>query len=317
MGNCKKINKKDGLTLTILAAGMGSRFGGLKQIQPVDEDKNFIIDYSLFDAKKAGFDRVIFVIKEENLDIFKDTIGVRAEAMGLKVDYAFQKMEDVPVGTKVPSERKKPFGTAHALYAIRKLIGKDDKFAMINADDYYGSESYQIMAEALRSCGYNEFVNTGFYAKNTLSENGAVKRGIFEVENGNVKGLVESEIERRADGKVYATPLEQNDWKEVDENTPVSMNMFGFTYKIIEELKPYLENFFANANLEKGEALIPEVVNDLIASGAVQVKLKETPSEWLGITYKDELDKLVSAIRRLKDEGKYPEHLTSFNCHQM
>ncbi|MBQ7351284.1 MAG: nucleotidyltransferase [Clostridia bacterium] len=301
--------REEGLTLTILAAGMGSRFGGLKQIQPVDEDQNFIIDYSLFDAKKAGFTRVIFVIKEEFADVFKSTIGKRAEAMGLDVEYAFQRMEDVPEGTKVPEGRVKPFGTAHALYAIRHLVDEKSKFAIINADDYYGSESFQIMADALRDCEYNEFVNTGFYTKNTLSENGAVKRGIFEVEKGIVKGLEESEIERRADGKVYATPLDKNEWRVIDEKTPVSMNMFGFTYKIIEKLKTYLEDFFANANLEKGEALIPEVVNDLIREGEVSVKLKKTPSEWIGITYKSELDKLIASIRRLKDEGKYPEHL--------
>lgn len=295
------------MDLVVLAAGMGSRFGGLKQIEPIDNDKNFIIDYSIYDAIKAGFNRVIFIIKEENLDIFKSTIGNRLEKI-IDVEYVFQRMDDIPAGTVIPQSRVKPWGTAHAMYAIRDIVS--DRFAMINADDFYGYESYKIVADYLKNNSDDEFANIGYYVKNTLSDKGAVKRGVLHAdENGIVDSLVESKVERRADGKIYATPLDLDEWKEVEEDTLVSMNMFGFTKKLINRLERETNNFFAHENLEKAEFLIPEVVDRMVQDGEVQLIVESTPSKWYGITYKEDLEDFKQAVINMKANGQYPEHL--------
>lgn len=296
------------MDLVVLAAGMGSRFGGLKQIQPIDNDNNFIMDYSAYDAVKAGFDRIIFIIKEENLDIFKSTIGNRLEKL-VPVEYAFQRLDDVPAGTKIPEGRVKPWGTSHAIYAVRDIVS--DRFAIINADDFYGYDSFRIMAEFLKNNKDNEFANAGFYVKNTLSDKGAVKRGVFQMSNGIVSGLVESQVERRADGKVWATPLDQDNWKEVSENTLVSMNMFAFTGKLMDRLHTEMREFFSQGNLEKGEALIPELVDKMMNAGEITLKVETTSSKWYGITYKEDLEEFKEAIARMKANGEYPEHLYS------
>lgn len=295
------------MDLVVLAAGMGSRFGGLKQIQPIDEDKNFIIDYSVYDAIKAGFDRVIFIIKEENLDIFKSTIGNRLNNI-IDVEYVFQKLEDVPAGTVIPDGRVKPWGTAHAIYATRDVVS--DRFAIINADDFYGHESFQIVADYLKGNAENQFANIGYYVKNTLSDKGAVKRGVLHANSdGQVESLVESSIERRADGKIYATPLDKDEWREISEETPVSMNMFGFTGKLMERLHKDTALFFAQENLEKAEFLIPELVDEMVKDGDVELLLLESPSKWYGITYKEDLEQIQNAISQMKKDGLYPEHL--------
>ncbi len=293
------------MDLVVLAAGMGSRFGGLKQIQPIDKDNNFIIDYSIYDAIKAGFDRVIFIIKEENLDIFKSTIGNRLEKI-IDVEYVFQKLEDVPSGTVIPKDRIKPWGTAHAIYAVKDIVS--DRFAIINADDFYGYESFKIVADFLKNNKDNEFVSAGFYVKNTLSDKGAVKRGVFVEENGVVKGLVESEVETK-DGKIFATPLDENNWKEIPSSTLVSMNMFGFTGKLMERLAVETKNFFSQDNLEKAEFLIPLVVDQMMNEGEIELKVIQTSAKWYGITYKEDLEEFKLAIENMIKEGKYPEHL--------
>ena len=293
------------MDLVVLAAGMGSRFGGLKQLQPIDSDKNFIIDYSIFDAVKAGFDRVIFIIKEENLEDFKSTIGKRIEKI-VKVEYAFQKIDNIPNGTKIPEKRVKPWGTAHAIYCAKDLVG--DRFAIINADDFYGKTSFEILADFLRNNKDDEFVNVGYLVKNTISEKGSVKRGVLNGRCGKVKTLTESEIEIRGE-KIFATPLEQNDWKEISPTTPVSMNMFGFTKKLVVRLEKDIVKFFATQNLEKAEFLIPVVVNDMIADKEIKVALKQTPEKWFGITYKEDLAELVDAIENMRKNGVYPIHL--------
>ena len=297
------------MDLVVLAAGMGSRFGGLKQIQPIDEDQNFIIDYSVYDAIKAGFDRVIFIIKEENLEIFKSTIGNRLSEI-IDVEYVFQKLEDVPTGVVIPENRIKPWGTAHAMYAIRNVVS--EKFAMINADDFYGYESFAIVASYLQSNKEDEFVNIGYLVKNTLSDKGAVKRGVLHAdENGNVERLVESRIERREDGEVYATPLNKESWRNIDENTLVSMNMFGFTNKLMIRLAKDTLKFFNEENLETGEFLIPEVIDKMVEDNEVTLKVLPTPSKWFGITYKEDLDELKEAVEQMKKDGIYPKHLYS------
>ncbi len=293
------------MDLVVLAAGMGSRFGGLKQIQPIDEDKNFIIDYSIYDAVNAGFDKVIFIIKEENLEDFKSTIGNRLAKI-VKVEYAFQKIDNVPVGTKIPEGRVKPWGTAQAIYCAKDLVS--DRFAIINADDFYGKESFNILAEFLKNNKDDEFINIGYFVKNTISEKGAVKRGVLSARCGKVKNLTESHVEMR-DGKIMAAPLGTDDWKEIEPNTPVSMNMFGFTKKLIDRLEKEMVDFFAQDNLEKAEFLIPSVVNDMIVDKEVKVSLKPTPEKWYGITYKEDLDEFVAAIESMRKNGAYPMHL--------
>ena len=293
------------MDLVVLAAGMGSRFGGLKQIQPIDKDENFIIDYSVYDAIKAGFTRVIFIIKEENLNIFKSTIGNRLSKI-IDVEYVFQKLDDIPSGVEIPEGRVKPWGTAHAIYATRNVVS--DRFAIINADDFYGYDSFKLVADFLKSNSDDEFVSAGYYVKNTLSEKGAVKRGVFMTENGLVKDLVESEVEYR-DNQVWATPLGEDNWKQISEDTLVSMNMFGFTGKLMEKLKTETINFFNQNNLEKAEFLIPLVVNDMMKNGEIKLKIETTPAKWYGITYKDDLEAFKQAIENMVKEGKYPEHL--------
>ena len=285
---------------------MGSRFGGLKQIQPIDTDENFIIDYSVYDAIRAGFDRVIFIIKEENHEIFKSTIGNRLSKI-IDVEYAFQKLEDVPAGTKIPEERVKPWGTAHAINAVRGMVA--DRFAIINADDFYGYESFEIVANFLKRNSDNEFANIGYYVANTLSDKGAVKRGVLNAKDGLVESLVESKVERRSDGKIYATPLEEDNWHEVGEETLVSMNMFGFTGQLMSRLERDSKTFFSQENLEKAEFLIPDVVDKMVQDGEVQLVVEATPSKWYGITYKEDLEDFQKAIEDMKKAGKYPEHL--------
>ncbi|MBE5734910.1 MAG: nucleotidyltransferase [Clostridiales bacterium] len=292
------------MDLVVMAAGMGSRFGGLKQIQPIDNDENFIIDYSVYDAIRAGFDRVIFIIKEENYDIFRSTIGNRLSKI-IKVEYVFQKLDDVPDGVQFPASRVKPWGTAHAIYAVRDIVS--DRFAVINADDFYGYESYKIIADFLRSNSDDEFASVGYYMKNTLSDKGAVKRGMF-VENNGVYSLVESQVERR-DGKLWATPLDQDNWREIPEDTLASMNMFGFTRKLIDRLGVDIVEFFNTENLEKGEFLIPFVVDNMVQEGEVVLKVEKTPAKWYGITYKEDLEDFKKAIDQMIADGVYPKHL--------
>ena len=293
------------MDLVVMAAGMGSRFGGLKQIEPIDDDKNFIIDYSVYDAVKVGFDRVIFIIKEENLEDFKSTIGNRLAKI-VKVEYAFQKLENVPKGVEIPKDRVKPWGTAHAIFSVKDIVS--DKFAIINADDFYGYQSFKIVYDFLKNNKDNEFVSAGYLVKNTMSDKGSVKRGIFDVENGNVKKLTESVIESRS-GKIYATPLNQDNWKEISPETLVSMNMFGFTKKLMERLEKDIVEFFAKPTYVKDEFLIPMVVNDMMCEGEINLKVIQTPEKWYGITYKEDLQEFKEAVCKMIEDGVYPKHL--------
>ena len=298
------------MDLVILAAGMGSRFGGLKQIEPIDEFGNFIIDYSIYDAKKAGFDKVIFIIKEENLDIFKETVGKRVEKY-IKVEYAFQKLENVPAGVKLPKDRVKPLGTAQAILSCKDLVS--DKFIIINSDDYYGSDAFKVAANYLNSLkkgSKNIYGNIGYMAKNTITENGSVKRGVLFFDKANkLEKLVESKIEK-VDGKLLASPLDDEDNKNfIDDNTLVSMNMFAFTSDIMDYLEEKYVKFFEDNkdNLMTCEYLIPTVVSDLIAEGKVTCDILSTTSVWYGVTYKDDKEFVVSSLKALVDKGEYPK----------
>ena len=294
------------LTLLVLAAGMGSRFGGLKQIEPVGPHGEFIIDYSVYDAIKAGFNKVVFVIKEENYELFKSTIGSRLEGK-IKVEYAFQKITDVPEGVKIPEERVKPLGTAQAIYAARNVI--HENFAIVNADDFYGRDGYVKAAEFLINARDGEYANIAYKTGNTLTENGAVKRGVIFEENGFITNLIESSIEE-VDGKVIATPLSGEESFEIDKDTPVSMNLFCFTPKIFEYIRDNIKEFFKNqADLLKCEYLIPTVAFESSKYNNKPIKFIKTDSKYYGMTYREDLEDLKKGILREIENGVYKEDL--------
>ena len=297
------------MTLVIMAAGMGSRYGGLKQIDPVGPNGEFIIDYSVYDAIKAGFDKVIFIIKKENYEIFKETIGKRVEKQ-IKVDYVFQELSDVPDGITVPEGRIKPWGTTQAILCCKNKV--KENFAIINADDFYGKDAYLTITDFLKNTdsNSNNAVLVGYEVYNTLTENGAVKRGICETEDGHLTKLIESNVIEE-NGTITATPLDGSPSFIVDKTTTVSMNMLGFTPKIFdmleEDFKTYLyEN---KDNLEKCERVIPDTIFKYIKSNDLKVKVLKTNAKWYGVTYKEDKAKIVSEIQKLLENGEYPINL--------
>ena len=299
------------MQLLILAAGMGSRFGGLKQMEPMDEAGNFLLDYSVYDAKRAGFSSVIFVIKHSFEKEFKESIGKRVERI-IKTEYAFQDLEDLPVGFKVPEGREKPWGTAHAIYAARDLIRED--FIMINGDDFYGRDAYEVAFKYLASLPKNAkgmYANVAFKVSNTMTENGSVKRGVcFEDEHHNLTKLVESSIERNKEGKIIATPLDGSASFEVNEDQPVSMNLFCFNKDLIARLGERFPDWLkVNGNELKSEFLIPTVVDELVHEGKASLKLLSTDSVWFGVTYKEDKPGVVKALKELVQKGEYKEGL--------
>ncbi|MCR5185488.1 MAG: nucleotidyltransferase [Bacilli bacterium] len=300
------------MQLVILAAGMGSRFGGLKQMEPMDDYGNFILDYSIHDAILAGFDSVIFIIKREHLEIFRETIGKRVEPL-IKTEYAFQELNDLPEGFTCPEERAKPWGTAHAILAARNLI-RDD-FIIINGDDYYGQETYKVAADYIRGLpkgSKGKYANVAFRVANTLAENGSVKRGVcFQDENNYLTKMIESSVERKEDGKIHAAPLDENLPSFIcEDNQLVSMNLFVFTKDIIEILKERFPLFLKeNINNLKSEFLIPEVVSEVVGEGKATLQLLETPSVWYGVTYKEDKPSVVKALKALTQKGLYKEGL--------
>lgn len=299
------------MTLVIMAAGMGSRFGGLKQIEPIDEYGNFIIDYSIYDAIKVGFTKVVFIIKKENYDIFRDTVGKRVEKY-IDVEYVFQELDKLPMGYSVPDGRVKPWGTAHAILCAKEKV--HENFAIINSDDFYGRDAFRVIAEFLKKdhsdSKYQEYAMAGYYVKNTLTENGSVKRGICKEENGYLTELVESNIEKK-NGILYATALEDGSEFIISSDDLVSMNMFGFTPKIFDYLEERFPIFLDNhkSELDKCEYLIPTVVFEEIENNIARVSVLETSAVWQGITYKEDKDKVVSEIKKLVDDGIYPAGL--------
>lgn len=296
------------LTLVVMAAGMGSRFGGLKQITPVDNEGNFLIDYSVYDAIKAGFKKVIFIIKEENLDIFKETIGKRLEKQ-IEVMYAFQKLEDVPSFVKIPENRVKPWGTVQAILAAKNLI--TGNFAVINADDFYGYDSYKILGEYLTSsANLNEHISIPYPFNLVSSKFGFVKRGVLFYENENVKKILECNVGYE-NNKVIAKPLDGSAPFFILENHPVSMNMFGFKKSILNFLEEYFINFMKENvdNLENVEALLPIFLEDYLEKEKISLTYKVSNGTWLGMTYKEDLDEVKEKIQELKLKGEYPEHL--------
>ncbi len=296
------------MTLVIMAAGMGSRFGGLKQIEPVGRNGEFILDFSIYDAIQNGFDKVVFIIKEENYEIFRDTVGKRIEDK-IKVEYVFQKNDNLPSNANVPSDRVKPLGTGHAILCCKDVV--KENFAIINADDFYGRDAYQVAGSFLKDTHKeNEFAMVGYKVANTVSENGSVKRGVCEGENGYLTEIIESSIKK--DGsKYYAEPLSGEDAFYVDGDALVSMNMLIFTPKIFEYLETKFVEFFDNNkdNMDKAEYLIPEVLRELIKENNVTVEILPTKAVWKGITYKEDKQELVDSINEMINDNVYPEKL--------
>ena len=296
------------LTLLILAAGMGSRFGGLKQIEPFGPNGEFIIDYSIYDAIKAGFNKVVFIIKEENYEIFKETIGKRVEDK-IKVEYAFQKLEDLPEGYNCPEERVKPWGTAHAILAAKNNI--NEPFAIINADDFYGYDAYSVISKFLKEEKNEETYGlVGYQVKNTLTENGSVKRGVCKLNNGYLDEIIESSVIEE-NGVITASPLDGSDSFEVSKDSSVSMNMLGFTPSLFSYIEKNFPKFLDDNkdNMLKCEYLIPDVLTQATKENYAKTKVLPTTAKWEGVTYKEDKESVVKAIQKLIDEGVYPHNL--------
>lgn len=301
--------KKD-VTLVILAAGMGSRFGGLKQITPLGPNDEFIIDYSVYDAIQAGFTKIVFLIKEENYQIFKETIGARVEPH-IPVEYCFQKNDNLPKEYEFIKDRKKPLGTAHAILCCKEKI--HEPFMIINADDFYGRHAYMKAAEFLKNIKDQEpnpYGMVGYLVKNTITEHGAVKRGVCEVENNKLLKIIESSVERVND-KIIATPLSGEQPFEVDENDTVSMNMLLFTPSIFNYIEKNFKQFLNEnqKNLETCEYLIPDLLFKAIEEGYATATVLPTTATWYGVTYKEDADSVKDALKQLVKKKEYPNHL--------
>ncbi len=298
------------ITLVILAAGMGSRFGGLKQIEPVGKNDEFIIDYSVYDAIKAGFNKIVFLIKEENYEVFKETIGKRVEPH-IKVEYCFQKNDNLPEGCEIPETRNKPLGTAHAVLCCEDKV--NEPFMMINADDFYGRDAFEKGAKFLQNATYTQPHSYGmisYLVKNTITENGAVKRGVLKLNGNKIEKLTESSVERVND-KIIATPLDGSNSFEVAEEDSVSMNMLLFTPSIFKYIKDHFAEFLDENkdNLEKCEYLIPDVLFKAIKENYATCEVITTSATWYGVTYREDLPSVKIALQRLEENGEYPEHL--------
>ena len=284
-------------TLVVMAAGMGSRFGGLKQIEPVGPNGQAIIDFSVYDAKAAGFNKVVFIIKHEIEKEFKEIVGSRIEKM-IDVDYAFQEIDMLPEGFNCPADRVKPWGTAHAIYCARNVV--NTPFAVINADDYYGKSAYEKMYNHLKE-QKGDFCMVGFRLKNTLTENGTVSRGICDVQNGKLTDVVERT-------KILDCKYTEDDinWAELSPECIVSMNMWGFTPKIFEYIENDLKDFFAEKiNVPKVEYYLPTVVSNVIERGQNDVTVLVAEDRWYGVTYKEDKPNVVNALTEKIKNGEY------------
>ena len=301
--------------LVIMAAGMGSRYGGLKQIDPMDEYGNIIMDFSAYAAKEAGFDKVVFVIKKEHLADFKEAIGDRLEKH-MEVAYVFQELTNIPEGFEVPAERVKPWGTGHAILSCAEVL--DGPFAVINADDYYGKTAFQEMYRFLSEEKKGEesparFAMVGFLVENTLSDNGTVSRGVCEVtENGYLKSVVERTKIRKTEEGAAFTEDDGKTWTDIPKGTTVSMNFWGFTEAFLPELKTRFAAFLEKGLKEnplKCECYLPFVVSEMMAEGKCEVKVLTSPDAWYGVTYREDKPDVMSALKAQKDAGLFPERL--------
>lgn len=293
---------------------MGSRYGGLKQIDPIDEYGNIIMDFSIYDAIQAGFRKVVFIIKKENEESFRAAIGDRI-AKQIETAYVFQDLNNIPEGFKVPQDRVKPWGTGHAVLSCIGTV--DGPFAVINADDYYGSKAfklaYDFLANAKEDDKQYQYMMVGYQLEKTLTENGHVARGVCVTDEDShlVKINERTRIEKRGDETAY-TEDDGATWTVIPQGSTVSMNMWGFSESILEELHARFRAFLEE-NLEKNplkcEYFLPFVVDELLNEGRATVKVLKTDDRWYGVTYKEDKPQVVAAIRALKDQGLYPQKL--------
>ena len=298
--------------LVIMAAGMGSRYGGLKQLDPVGGHGQLIIDYSIYDARRAGFETVVFVIKPEIEADFKAAIGDRV-SKAMNVKYAYQLKEDLPEGYSVPAGRTKPWGTAHAALATRNIV--DGPFAVINADDYYGPEAFQEIYNYLsthQDGEFYEYVMVGYLLKNTVTENGTVARGVCEETADHFLTQVTERTKIEKGEPPRYTEDDGATWTDLPGGTIVSMNMWGFTRSFLDEalarFPAFLDKTLAE-NPEKGEYFLPTVVSQLIDEGKARVKVLRSEDKWYGVTYREDKPTVVAAIAEKTDSGLYPSQL--------
>lgn len=298
--------------LVVMAAGMGSRYGGLKQMDPVGDNGELIIDFSLYDAWKAGFRKAVFVIKREMEEDFRAIMDTRA-AKKMEVTYAFQELSDIPAGFAIPQQRVKPWGTGHAVLAARSEVNAP--FAVINADDFYGAQAFSVMYQFLRGTrddGKYRFCMVGYNVENTLTENGHVARGVCSVDaEGFLQDIVERTKIQRNSGRIQYTE-DETSWTDIAEGTPVSMNLWGFTPSMLLELESRFPAFLKNTIAEnplKGEYFLPFVVDELIKEEKATVKVLRSEDKWHGVTYKEDRRSVVDALAAMKEQGLYPSDL--------
>ncbi len=298
--------------LVVMAAGMGSRYGGLKVLAQVGGQGEKIIDYSLFDARRAGFKKAVFVIKEELLGEFQQEIFSKVEKY-MEVEAVFQRQEDIPAGCAIPQGRVKPWGTGHAALTAARAIG-DAPYAVINADDFYGREAFEKIYGFLKNAQDGkvlDFAMVGYLVGNTVTENGYVSRGVCETEGGMLQNIVErTHIEKRREGIAYTEDGEA--WKPLSPDTIVSMNLWGFTPGFTRALEEDFVRFFKEdvpQNPEKAEFFLPFVVNSLLESGRAQVRVLPSQDRWYGVTYQEDRQTVVEAVARMTAAGQYPSPL--------
>ena len=297
--------------LVVMAAGMGSRYGGLKQIDPVGSCGEAILDYSLFDAYEAGFETAVIIIKSAIEKDFMETVGKRLEKCPMEIRYAFQELDKIPAGFTVPEGRTKPFGTSHAVLCAKEAID-GAPFAVINADDYYGKDAFKVIYKYLCSAKEGEYCMVGYLLSNTVTEHGSVARGVCTVdEKGNLADIMERlRIEKYEGGIRF---VEDDDkWEDLPEDTIVSMNMWGLTPGFLEQLEAQFPDFMAKqvpANPMKAEFLLPRSVDALLKAGKTTVKVLHSEDKWYGVTYAEDKPKVVAALAALTEAGKYPKGL--------
>ena len=286
------------ITLVVMAAGMGSRFGGLKQIEPVGRNNEVLLDFSVYDAVKAGFTKVVFVIKHAIEEDFKAMVGKRIEKM-VKVEYVFQENDILPEGCVCPVDRVKPWGTSHAILCCKDVV--KEPFAVVNADDFYGATAFQKIADFLRS-GTKDYCMVGYRLANTLTENGHVSRGVCEISGNKLAAITERT-------KIIDCKYTEDDgatWTALSPDTVVSMNLWGFMPDIFDYIeKGFVEFLKANINVPKSEYYLPLTVASLIESGEKQIEVLIAEDKWYGVTYKEDKQSVVDAIGAMIDAGLY------------
>lgn len=293
-------------TLLVLAAGMGSRYGGLKQIDPVGPNGETIIDYSIFDAMRAGFGKLVFVIRKDIEQTFREVVGARFEKR-IAVEYVYQELNKLPAGYPVPEGRTKPWGTTHAIMMAEGTI--KEPFAAINADDFYGQNAYKVLAKHLTS-GTSDYAMVGFTLKNTLSEHGSVARGVSRVDAQNYLTHIVEMLKIERDGNGAKNTAADGSVTKLTGDEPVSMNFWGFTPALFPQLKAAFEKFMKKSGGEqKSECLIPATVGDLVTSGQAKCKVLRSPDSWFGVTYREDRPQVVASIQSLINKGDYPAKL--------